>query len=107
MEFRQRFSTFLAHIQQTLFPALETVLPSPLTTEQQRVLTLRKRVAQPAPDATAAAAANADGGGKGGGVAHHLCHGVYTEQSRAHGVRDGRHVPSLNRSENHADGRGF
>lgn len=44
MDFRQRISTFLAHVQQTLFPALDAVVPSPMTPAHQRVLRILELV---------------------------------------------------------------
>jgi len=37
MHIRQRLSTFLADLQQTLFPALATVVPDPVTPEHERL----------------------------------------------------------------------
>jgi len=57
MEFRQRISTFLATIQQLVFPAVETALEAPLTATHQRLIRILELVqveraippSQPAP----------------------------------------------------------
>ena len=57
MNIRQRISTFLADLQQTLFPALAAVVPAPVTAEHERLASILEFVQVerdiPAPQTTA------------------------------------------------------